>query len=345
MLFLMLAFTLVFLELAVRFVRPQPEFYPRYRYSERYGHLLRESSTIINQVPGSWRFVYHTNEYGYRVSMPQVSNRYDRPNIVVLGDSNTFGVGVDDGDEYPAVLAKLMAGRADLVNLAVGGFGLTQEIRTFYEFGLLFQPRAVVLQFAANDPDDNIYEKVTHIEDGRFHFVPMSSMGGRIGRVKDWLGSSVLQHSAVYNLFRDYAFDIWRKRAVERESGEDRHRKETFHNDLLMIFAKDLQRRGIPLILIATPGDLARWPGVRAQVELMDHAGLLSYLNTDKWFAAESDYRTPQGHAWGAKGHRIVADHLIGPLLPLVAEQIPSVTDELISTAARVDAHEEAAQH
>jgi hypothetical protein len=137
MVLLVITVPLVFLEVAVRFISPQPEIYPRYRYSERYGHMFPESSTIINQVPGSWRFAYRTNEYGYRVSMPQVSNQYERPNIVILGDSSTFGIGVNDGEEYPAVLAKQLAGQADIVNLRVGSFGLTHEIRTFYEFGVV----------------------------------------------------------------------------------------------------------------------------------------------------------------------------------------------------------------
>jgi len=172
MLLLMIAAMLAFLELAVRVVFPQPEL-----YSERYGHLLPASATIVNQLPGAWRFVYHTNEYGYRVSMPELSSRYDLPNVVVLGDSFTFGTGVNDGEEYPAVLAKQLAAKASIVNLGVGGFGLTQEIRTFYEFGLLFQPAVVVLQFCSNDPDDNFYAKVTTVEDGRLRFHRDQSMG------------------------------------------------------------------------------------------------------------------------------------------------------------------------
>src|SRR5439155_22168294 len=133
---LVVAVPLIFFEFAVRFVAPQAELYPRYGYSERFGHQMAESATIVHQLPGVWRFIYHTNEYGYRISMPEVSNRYDLPNVVVLGDSFTFGAGVNDGEEYPAVLAKQLAAKASIVNLGVGGFGLTQEIRTFYEFGL-----------------------------------------------------------------------------------------------------------------------------------------------------------------------------------------------------------------
>jgi len=319
MLFLMTAVTLVFFEVAVRLVYPQAEMFPRYRYSERYGHVLPESATLVSQMPGSWRFVYNTNEYGYRESsMPQISNRYDRPNIVFLGDSNTFGIGVNDGDEYPAVLAKRLTPHADTVNLGVGGFGLTHEIRTFYEFGVLFQPAVVVVQFGDNDPDENFYEMVTIIEDGRFRFPRSRSMGRTMGSVKDWVGSSIIQRSAVYNLVRNYSYKLWFARTVQRETAPDRQRKEGFYNELLTAFAKDLQRRDVPLVFFEVTDNLARWPGIRTHVESLDREGLLHYLATDRWFLGVSDYNTPEGHAWGVKGHRIAAEHLVEPLRALV---------------------------
>ena len=313
MLLLMIAAMLAFLELAVRVVFPQPELYPRYRYSERYGHLLPASATIVNQLPGAWRFVYHTNEYGYRVSMPELSSRYDLPNVVVLGDSFTFGTGVNDGEEYPAVLAKQLAAKASIVNLGVGGFGLTQEIRTFYEFGLLFQPAVVVLQFCSNDPDDNFYAKVTTVEDGRLRFHRDQSMGSGLSRLKDWLGGSIVQHSAAYNLVRNRAYKYWEARVVERESVGDRQRKETFYDELLSAFAGDLRRRGIRLLLFDVPGQLASWPGIQSHAEALERGGLLRYLRTERWFDGVSDYGSPEGH-WGVKGNRVVAEQLVEPL-------------------------------
>src|SRR2546427_2946235 len=313
MLSLMIAATLAFLELAARVVFPQPELYPRYRYSERYGHLLPASATIVNELPGAWRFVYHTNEYGYRISIPDPPTLPDLPNVVVLAASFTFGAGVNDAEEYPAVLAKQLAAKASIVNLGVGGFGLTQEIRTFYEFGLLFQPAVVVLQFCSNDPDDNFYAKVTTVEDGRLRFHRDQSMGGGLSRLKDWLGGSIVQHSAAYNLVRNRAYKYWEARVVEREPVGDRQRKEAFYNELLSAFAGDLRRRGIRLLLFDVPGQLASWPGIQGHAEALERGGLPRYLPTEPWLDGVSDYGSPEGH-WGAKGHRVVAEQLAEPL-------------------------------
>jgi len=233
--------------------------------------------------------------------------------VVVLGDSFTFGAGVNDGEEYPAVLAKQLAAKASIVNLGVGGFGLTQEIRTFYEFGLLFQPAVVVLQFCSNDPDDNFYAKVTTVEDGRLRFHRDQSMGGGLSRLKDWLGGSIVQHSAAYNLVRNRAYKYWEARVVERESVGDRQRKETFYNELLSAFAGDLRRRGIRLLLFDVPGQLASWPGIQGHAEALERGGLLRYLRTERWFDGVSDYGSPEGH-WGVKGNRVVAEQLVEPL-------------------------------
>src|SRR6266702_7210137 len=242
--------------------------------------------------------------------MPEISNRYDRPNVVILGDSATFGQGVNDGEEYPLVLAKQLAGEASVVNLGVPSFGLTHEIRTFYEFGLLFQPAVVVLQFTSNDPDDNFYERVTTVEDGRFHFPRDRSMGSGLSRLKDWLSGSILQRSAAYNFVRNYAYAYWQARVVGRESADDKARKEGFYNQLLIAFAEDLRRRRIRLVLFDVPGHLAQWPGILGKVEALDRGGLLSYLHTDQWFEGVTDYSTPASGTGMRPGARWQASSL-----------------------------------
>lgn len=109
---------------------------------------------MIQELPGKWRFTYKINEYGYRGASVGISSKYFETNIVILGDSYSFGHGVQDGEEYAAVMNGILKEHYNVINLAVGGYGLTQEIRRYYAFGQLYQPRLVLLQFAENDPED-----------------------------------------------------------------------------------------------------------------------------------------------------------------------------------------------
>ena len=184
---------------------------------------------------------------------------------------------------------------------------------------MLFQPSVVVLQFDANDPDDNFYEKVTTVSDGHFSFHMNRSMEGWLGWIKDWLSGSILQRSAAYNFVRNLAYEYWRERAVSAEAGRAQEDKVAFYNELLDTFAQDLRRRGIAFLFFAVNGQLGKWPGILAEVERLDREGLLRYVPSEPWFVGVSDYGTPQGHTWGVKGHAIVAAHLSQPLRELIA--------------------------
>ena len=150
----------VFAEIFLRFFFPQVYMVPRYQYSPLYGHELPPSTVIFKAKPGRWRFTLTVNEYGYRGKAIPISNIYYKKNIVVLGDSNSMGSGVDDGEEYPSVLSRELSDRYDVINLAVGGYGLAQQIKRYYEFGKLYDPDIVIIQIVPNDVDDNYFHRV-----------------------------------------------------------------------------------------------------------------------------------------------------------------------------------------
>jgi hypothetical protein len=315
--------TMVGLELLVRILSPQATIYPRYQYSERLSQSLFPSTTMVAELPGAWRFVYTTSEYGFRAPTMAVSNRYDRPNIVVLGDSYSFGNGVDDGEEYPAVLAGLLADQADVVNLGVPGYGLTQQIRLFYEFGQAYHPAIVLLQFTDNDPDDNLFYRVTAIENGRFVFRTDQSLNTLLRGIKNFLGDSLIQKSQLYNFLRNTAYETMRRRRVATGDGA------AFYNDLLDLLARDLNRRGIDLVWFGVNDHLGRFPQIAAKVQALADERLLSYLATEPWFEGVTDYGTPEGHAWGAKAHRIVGERLAPALEGMLAARATDREDRL----------------
>lgn len=312
---------LVLGELLVRFANPQPYMMPRYQYSPLYGHGLPPSTVMTAARPGEWEFRYTINEYGYRGPAIPISNSYDRTNVVVLGDSYSMGVGVDDDEVYSAVLSRELGDCFDVVNLGVGGYGLSHEIRRFYEFGVLYRPQVVVLQFFHNDPSDDLEDRITRVEDGRFRFRPTSH---RVGWLKQMLSDSVIQYSQVYNLARNFAYRTVRSRrladseeaAVEtpvETTGKPSavpQPGESLYIDLLDAFANDLKERKVDLILIAVNGALDRFPAIARRVGELDRAGRLHYVEVEGWFEGVSDYGSPEGHSWGAKAHRIVGENL-----------------------------------
>ena len=52
----------------------------------------------------------------------------------------------------------------NVINLGGSGWGLTQEIKRFYEFGQLYHPKVIILQFDETDPKDNFNYKLVEVE-------------------------------------------------------------------------------------------------------------------------------------------------------------------------------------
>ena len=296
---------------------------PRWRFSPSYCTLAYPSTHMVHQRPGRWRFVYTTNALGHRG--PEIPPAVDvaRPAVVVLGDSYTFGAGVNDGEEYAAVLRDALHGAADVVNLGVGGWGLTQEIRRYYDVGAPFRPPVVVLQFSANDPEDDLNCTVTRIDNGRFTF---HDTGDAVFSVKRFLSRSPLQRSQVYNLVRDtaYRFFASRKIAATRAATQPAPGtsaippEEVVHADLLAHFARDLRAHGARLVLVIVNGQLAGFPHIAETVRTLASKGDLEVYDAADWLSGMTDYASPEGHIWGARAHRVVGERLAAILEPLL---------------------------
>jgi hypothetical protein len=72
--------------------------------------------------------------------------------VVVIGDSFTFGYGVDEADAWSARLAGLAG--LKVANLGVSGYGPQSELALLRSDGLPLRPRLVLWQFFTNDYED-----------------------------------------------------------------------------------------------------------------------------------------------------------------------------------------------
>jgi hypothetical protein len=245
-------------------------------------------------------------------------------------------MGVRDGEEYPAVMHRALAGRWQVVNLASPGWGLTQQIRRYCEFGVRFHPKVVVLQFCSNDLEDNLANRVTAVRDGELVFQDSrNSLNG----LKRRLSRSFLQRTQLYNFLRTRASPLVHGLLIRREGarlektlrgpgapGGDATPMERVYNDLLRAFAARLSADGVALIVISVDHQLDGFPATRALVHELDARGDLRYLEVTEWLAGKSPYDSPEGHAWGTKAHRVIGERLADAIAaaPATADPTPA---------------------
>jgi lysophospholipase L1-like esterase len=102
---------------------------------------------------------YRINADGLRDSV------YARPKpegvfrVIVMGDSVSFGYGVEEAEAYPQVLEELLSelvpdSRIEVVNLGVGGYNAYNEAQLLEGVGQSYEPDLVLVQFCINDLND-----------------------------------------------------------------------------------------------------------------------------------------------------------------------------------------------
>jgi len=323
-----IAVPLVLAEAFLHFFHPQAMMWPRLQFSPEYSVRMPPDTVMVNRMPREWEFVYTVNADGYRGEPVPITNVYDKDNIVILGDSYSFRLGVNDGEEYPAIMRERLGDNHNIVNLGSAGWGLGQQIRRYFEFGQLFRPKTVILQYSANDVPDNLYHAVTEIDGERFTFVDSYVP---LYWLKDKLSQSFIQYSQLYNFVRQNLYWYFRGQSLEdnldhaAQENEDRKLVETYNN-LLSTFVDHLRSDGIEVIYIAVNDQLDYYPKVKEHVMALDQDGVMDYVEVTDWFEGVTDYGSPEGHYWGVKAHAIVGDRM-GDLLAANSHPAPSKLD------------------
>jgi hypothetical protein len=98
------------------------------------------------------------NSLGYRDLERSLEKPAGVERIVVLGDSFTWGAGVDFDDAYPQRIERALSRRpgrsAEVVNLALPGFKTDDELAVLEKQGFAYAPDLVLLGYVLNDAED-----------------------------------------------------------------------------------------------------------------------------------------------------------------------------------------------
>lgn len=151
------------------------------------------------------------NAIGFRGGPVSVEKPPGTRRILVLGDSNSFGYGVEEEQRYSDLLAGSLPKGYEVLNFGVFGYGTDQAALLFERNGLMFKPDIVVLGFSAGDVSDNMssinggYSKpFFRIEGNRLMLKNIPVPGPSIFRRSSSRGSSMkdflYRHSHLYRL-------------------------------------------------------------------------------------------------------------------------------------------------
>ena len=129
-------------------------------YDPFYGKALKKNFSGRRITP-EFTMKFTTNSDGFRG--PPLETVSSRP-LLFLGDSFTMGYGVNDGEEFPALVGKGLGERdsetVPVINAGMGHSGNGRWVKFLRSEGKKYDPRLVVLQIHANDFEDNVRERL-----------------------------------------------------------------------------------------------------------------------------------------------------------------------------------------
>lgn len=329
-------------ELGLRWFAPVQTIVPASDWQPAYGVMAFPDVEIVNQQPGVFRNVYTTNSERYRGALVSRDDPGDK--ILLLGDSNIFGFGLDDDKTISERMNTRLAGDTRAVNLGNGGWSLPQAVRRYLELGAELKPSAVVLHMASNDLIDPVYGIcwVAHADESgeiRLRDAP-ENPAGKLRKwmpPNHWLYAIVMSSQVMMRIkgvLNRYAMGVSTRpdgtarvvdgaveegavpadQVIVRTNQEENERR---YIALLDAFAKHLKESGVRLIFLTDDGNFYGAERLAAQVKALQDRELLEHLEISKWFVPGREFpRSLQGHQWGDEAADFIAARLVELLQP-----------------------------
>jgi hypothetical protein len=190
-----LLLALAIAEGAVRLICPQEVGPVRFACNPQLGEIPVPGQHGVRKFPGVYTYRYSNNSLGWRGRREYRPQKQTRYRVLFLGDSFTYGIGVNDDQTFPArVERELRADRlsVEVMNAGCPGKGTDYELKLFQTVGYKFHPDLTVLCFFCNDFQDNARGEYYNINrQGELVAKPVNCSGGLV--------KAVLAHLPGYN--------------------------------------------------------------------------------------------------------------------------------------------------
>ncbi|MFA5110135.1 MAG: GDSL-type esterase/lipase family protein [Desulfobaccales bacterium] len=143
---------------AVRLLRPQEVGPVRFAFDPNLGEIPVPGQRGVRHFPGVFTFAYSNNSLGWRGSREYREQKTAGYRILMLGDSFTYGLGVNDDQTFAARVEKNLTAdhlSVEVMNAGCPGKGTDYDLKVFQTAGARFRPDLTVLCFFCNDFQDN----------------------------------------------------------------------------------------------------------------------------------------------------------------------------------------------
>lgn len=125
-------------------------------HDEQLGWFQRPNSQANISHP-QFKISVTTNSHGLRDKEYSLA-RTNKKRMLVLGDSFTWGYGVEAEQRFTDILEQRLPDW-EIINAGVSGYGTDQELLYYQQYGKLFQPDVVLLLMYYNDYENNLYDE------------------------------------------------------------------------------------------------------------------------------------------------------------------------------------------
>jgi len=279
--------------------------------------LMKPGQAGTTEMPGVFRFKWSIDSKGFR-GAPENSGT----KILVLGDSQTFGFGVEDDETYPAVLEKMLRGRGydvTVYNAGVPGHSTAHELRNLKRLSNIIRPHLVVVgvyiidSLVSRDEGNDLWknylsdapEREQEYRADKIYFLRSHShLYNRAAQLKQRLAGS--------------SYETLMKKHLHAEDDDNRMAWEATRGLMREIEAFSAAQFGAPAMFFYIPSELSVKLGDTVTLNKLKESESHVISPYDRLYA-ETKGRPDQfvirtdGH-WDARVHRLFAEVLFDAL-------------------------------
>lgn len=256
-------------------------------------------STVLRESKEEYNVSYTSNAQGFR-SYRDFAGTVSEQRIALLGDSYTFGSGVEDDETFGALLeSQLEETRCD--NFGIGAFGIDQMWLTLGNYALPLAPDLVILTFVRPDLDrslssyrkDHIWRWKPAFRLAGRRLVPMTT-DNRPGPIR----SFVHRHSRLYRQWRKLESSLSLRFAVGY--------RWRLNRAIFEAIQEECRLAAVPLVVVHVPIN-RRSPAPMFGKEFAEMG--IDYLDLGTHLPADADtLYHPRDRHLNVAGHRFVAE-------------------------------------